>query len=179
MPSTPACYDPVAKGLHWLMALLVIGLWSVGLVMDDLPKGDVRSQVIGLHKAMGVVVLVLAMARLGWRLGHPAPELPATMPALERLAAKLGHWALYGLMIALPVDGILLSQAGGRVVNVFGVVLPTVLDKNEALKEIFETAHEAMGWLLAVVIAVHVAAALRHHFMLKDDVLTRMLPRHR
>lgn len=174
---TPSSYDPVTKTLHWLMAFLIIGLWCVGLVMDDMPKGDLRTQVFGIHKAFGVLVLLLAFVRLGWRLGKGAPDLPAAMPPLERLGAKLGHVALYALMIAMPIDGILLSQSGGRAVNVFGLVLPTVIEKNEALKKAFEEGHEIMAWILAVVVVVHVAAAIRHHVMLKDDVLKRMLPR--
>lgn len=176
MPTAPTAYDPFTKSLHWLMALLIIGLWSVGLVMEDMPKGDLRSQVIGIHKAVGVIVLVLAVVRLGWRLTNRAPELPATMPAFERLGAKLGHVTLYVLMIALPIDGILMSQAGGRAVNVLGFVLPTVIEKNEQLKHLFGEGHEIMAWALAAVLVIHVAAAIRHHVLLKDDVLKRMLP---
>lgn len=176
MSSHPTQYDSVAKGLHWLMAVLIIGLWCVGLTMEEMPKGDLRSQIIGLHKAFGVVVLALVVVRLAWRASHAAPELPAAMPSLERLGAKLGHLALYGLMIALPVDGILMSQAGGRAVNVFGLVLPTLVEKNEEMKHFYGEGHELMAWILAVVLVVHVAAALRHHIVLKDDVLRRMLP---
>lgn len=176
MSSQPSQYDAVAKSLHWLMAALIIGLWSVGLAMEEMPKGDLRSQIIGLHKAFGVVVLALVVLRLAWRATHAAPELPAAMPPLERLGAKLGHLALYGLMVALPVDGILMSQAGGRAVNVFGFVLPTLVEKNEQMKHFWGEGHELLAWGLAAVVAVHVAAALRHHVMLKDDVLRRMLP---
>ncbi|NFV78972.1 cytochrome b [Magnetospirillum aberrantis] len=175
--SSSSRYDPVAKSLHWLMAALIIGLWGVGLGMEELPKGDLRSQIIGLHKALGVVVLALVVVRLAWRATHSAPTLPATMPAWEQLGAKLGHLALYGLMIAIPAAGILMSQSAGRDVNVFGWILPTLVEKSDDLKEVFGEAHETLAWLLAVVLVVHVVAALRHHFMLKDDVLSRMLPR--
>ena len=175
--SSSSRYDPVAKNLHWLMAALIIGLWGVGLGMEELPKGDLRSQIIGWHKALGVVVLALVIVRLAWRATHSAPPLPATMPAWEQLGAKLGHLALYGLMIAIPAAGILMSQSAGRDVNVFGWILPTLVEKSDDLKEVFGEAHETLAWLLAVVLVVHVVAALRHHFMLKDDVLSRMLPR--
>lgn len=174
--STPAHYDPVAKSLHWLMAFLIIGLWCVGLSLDELPKGDLRTQIIGMHKAFGVVVLALAVLRLAWRATHPAPALPDHMPGWEQLGAKLGHLALYALMIAIPVDGILMSQSGGRAVSVFGWVLPTFVEKNEQMKEFFGEGHELLAWVLAVVLLAHVAAALRHHVVLKDDVLRRMLP---
>lgn len=169
-------YDPLAKSLHWLMALLIIGLWSVGLMMEALPKGEFRGQVFGLHKAFGVVVLALALIRLGWRMTRGAPALPKAMTPFERNAARLGHLALYGLMILLPVDGILLSQSAGRAVTVLGWQLPTVIGKHDMLNELFEEAHGAMAWMLAAVVAVHAAAALRHHLVLKDDVLRRMLP---
>ncbi|HTH15021.1 MAG TPA: cytochrome b [Magnetospirillum sp.] len=174
--ASPVHYDPVAKTLHWLMAALIIGLWCVGLSTEALPKGDLRSQVIGLHKAFGVVVLALVVIRLAWRATHLAPELPGSMPPMERLGAKLGHLALYGLMVALPLDGILMSQTAGRPVNVFGLTLPTILDKNEALKGVFGLGHEVLAWVLAVVLVVHVAAALRHHWVLKDEIMRRMLP---
>ncbi|MGE5476383.1 MAG: cytochrome b [Bacteroidales bacterium] len=174
--SSPAQYDSVAKSLHWLMALLIIGLWCVGLVMEDMPKGDLRSQIIGMHKAFGVIVVVLAVVRLAWRATHAAPALPSVMPGWEQLAAKLGHLALYGLMFALPIDGILMSQSGGRDVNVFGFVLPTLVQKNDEMKHFFGEGHELMAWVLAAVLVVHVVAAVRHHVVLKDDVLRRMLP---
>lgn len=174
--SSPTQYDPIAKSLHWLMAFLIIGLWCVGLTMEEMPKGDLRSQIIGMHKAFGVVVLALVVVRLAWRATHTAPALPASMPKLEQLGAKLGHLALYGLMIALPVDGILMSQSGGRDVNVFGFVLPTLVEKNEQMKHFYGEGHELMAWALAVVLVVHVGAAIRHHVMLKDDVMRRMLP---
>jgi cytochrome b561 len=144
--------------------------------MEDMPKGDLRSQIIGMHKAFGVIVVVLAVVRLAWRATHAAPALPSAMPGWEQLGAKLGHLALYGLMFALPIDGILMSQAGGRDVNVFGFVLPTLVQKNDELKHFFGEGHELMAWVLAAVLVVHVVAAVRHHVVLKDDVLRRMLP---
>jgi cytochrome b561 len=173
-PSTR--YDPVAQLLHWGMALAMIALWIVGQTLESLPKGPLRSDIIGMHKSVGVLVLVLAVVRLGWRFLHPAPALPATMNAREMLAARLGHAALYGLMILMPIDGILLSQSGGRAVAMFGLPLPTLVEKSEPLHELFEAGHGLMGWVLALVLVVHVAAALHHHFRLKDDVLRRMLP---
>lgn len=176
MTDHPQNYDSMAKALHWLMAALIIALWCVGEGFDLLPKGDLRSQVIGLHKAFGVIVIILAVLRLTWRATHTAPALPATMPAWEQLGAKLGHLALYGLMFALPLSGILMSQSGGRAVSVFGLILPDIIGKDEALHEFFQESHEVLASLLAIVLVVHVAAALRHHIMLKDDVLRRMLP---
>lgn len=169
-------YDSVAIALHWLMALLLIGLFGLGLVLDDFPKGDLRGQLFGLHKAFGTLVLVLVTARLAWRLTHAAPALPDSMTGLEATLARLGHLALYALMIVLPLSGIVMSQAGDHPVSMFGWVLPTLVQPNHDLKEAFEEVHGVLAWGLAAVVGLHLLAALRHHFMLKDDVLARMLP---
>lgn len=174
---SPERYDGIAQALHWIMALAMIGLWLLGHSFEFVPKGPLRSEVIGLHKAVGVIVLVLAVARLSWRLARPQPSLPATMIGLERLVAKLGHVALYLMMFGLPVDGVLMSQSGDHQVSVFGLVLPVLVDKNDALNGLLKQGHEFLGWTLAVILIGHVAAALRHHLVLKDDVLLRMLPR--
>ncbi|MBR9971426.1 cytochrome b [Magnetospirillum sulfuroxidans] len=175
--NSAARYDAVAMALHWLMALMIIGLWSLGLVLEDLPKGDFRSQMFGLHISMGTIILVLTFARLGWRLARPTPELPAAMVGLERLAAGAAHIGLYALMVGLPLAGILLVETGGRPLSVFGLqVLPALMEKSEVLHDAFEGIHSAFAWILAVLVAGHALAALRHHFLLKDDVLSRMLP---
>ncbi|ARJ67091.1 cytochrome B [Magnetospirillum sp. ME-1] len=171
-----ARYDAVARILHWVMAAAILALWVIGHMIDVLPKGPVRSEVIGLHKAIGVILLVMAVARLAWRLTRPQPPLPATMPAVERLMASAGHVGLYVLMVLIPLDGILLSQSAGREVSVFGLVLPVLVGKDDALKGMLKGGHVALGWILAVVLAGHVAAALRHRFILKDDIMARMLP---
>jgi cytochrome b561 len=172
----PETYDPLAKSLHWLMALLIIGLWAVGIIMEDLPKGDLKGQVYGLHKGIGVILLALTVLRLTWRTARGAPALPDSMRGMERTAAHAGHVLLYVLMVTLPISGILMSQTGGRPVAVFGWTLPTLAGKNEALHEVFEGGHAVMAWALAALLIGHVLAALRHHVMLKDNVLSRMLP---
>ncbi len=172
----PANYDSVTKTLHWLMALLIIGLWVVGQLMGDLPKGDFRAQVYGWHKGLGVALLVLVLLRLAWRFGAGVPPLPATMQGRERAAAHAGHILLYLLMVLLPIDGILLSQTGGRAVMLAGWPLPTLIGKDDGLHDMFEAGHAVMAWGLALLVVGHVGAALRHHYVLRDTVLTRMLP---
>lgn len=172
----PARYDSVARVLHWVMAVAILALWVIGHMIDALPKGPVRSEVIGLHKGIGVILLVMAVARLAWRVARPQPALPVSMPAMERLIASAGHVGLYLLMVLIPLDGILLSQSAGREVSVFGLVLPVLVGKDDALKDVLKGGHVALGWILAVVLAGHVAAALRHRFILKDDIMARMLP---
>jgi cytochrome b561 len=173
--AVPGRYDAVARILHWVMAAAILALWVVGHMIDAVPKGPVRTEMIGLHKAIGVVLLVMAVARLAWRLIRPQPPLPESMPVGEQLMAAAGHVALYGLMVLIPLDGILMSQSGGREVSVFGLVLPALVGKDDALKTVFKGGHEVLGWVLAVVLVGHVAAALRHRFVLKDGVMDRML----
>jgi cytochrome b561 len=169
-------YTSSLKLLHWLMAALIIGLFAVGLLMGDLPKGDLRGTVYGLHKGFGVIVLALLAVRLASRLKGGVPDLPPAMGQGERMVAKWGHVALYALMALVPVAGILMSQSGGHPVAVMGWTLPTLVGKDEGIHEIFEEAHEVLSWTMAAIVAGHVLAALRHHFALKDGVLTRMLP---
>lgn len=175
--SSPARYDAVAMSLHWLMAVIIIGLWSLGLIMEELPKGDFRNEMKALHVSIGAIVLGLTVLRLGWRLSKPAPELPQSMTGLEQLMAGAAHVGLYVLMLVLPVSGIAIVETGGRALNVFGFqVLPAVMAKHEGLHDLAEDGHGLLAWILAAIVIGHLLAALRHHLLLKDDVLARMLP---
>lgn len=174
--TSPTRYDPAMMILHWLMALVIIGLWGMGQVMEDLPKGDLRAQVFGVHKGVGMIMLALVAVRLAWRATHPQPELPGGMGPVERLAAVWGHRVLYFLMVAMPVSGFVMSQSAGFPVKVFGMALPTLVEKSKPLREAAEAAHGAMGWVLGILLVAHVAAALRHQYLLRDGVLDRMRP---
>ncbi|MDO8605855.1 MAG: cytochrome b [Phaeospirillum sp.] len=174
--TAPERYDPVARALHWGMAAAIMAIWVVGHMIDALPKGAMRTEVVGLHKSIGVVMLALVLGRLAWRVARPQPPLPNSMPMRERLTAQLGHITLYILMLAIPIDGILMSQSAGREVAVFGLALPTMVAKNDGLREAFKAGHGLLGWVLALVLAGHVVAVLRHHLILKDEILHRMLP---
>ncbi|MDA8229853.1 MAG: cytochrome b [Magnetospirillum sp.] len=170
-------YHPIAKILHWGMAALIIGLLVLGHFMEEIPKGtDLRLEAFTIHKAIGVVALLLALARIGWRLTAGAPAAPASLTPAEQRVGHLMHLALYVLMIAMPLAGILMSQAGGHPVALLGVDIPNLIGKDPGLHEMFEDTHGALGWVLAVLVFVHAAAALRHHYQLRDDVMKRMLP---
>lgn len=176
MRNTSERYGAMAQGLHWLMALMIIALFGVGLWMGGLPNGEFKGQVYGLHKSMGVLVLLLVIVRLAWRQMNVQPR-PQEGAAWEHTFASVMHWALYALMLAVPLIGWIMSDTGGRPVSFFGLVtFPLVIGKNEPVHEALETAHAVSAILMMALVVVHTAAAVWHHRVRKDSVLTRMLP---
>jgi cytochrome b561 len=170
-------YTRTAKSLHWLMAIMLFGLLALGFYMADLPLSPSKLKLFSWHKWAGVTVFMLVFIRLAWRVTHQPPALPASMPKTMQLAAHAGHLALYGLMLAIPLTGWLMSSAKGFQTVWFGIVpLPDLLQKNKALGDLLRQVHEALNLLLVAMIAVHVLAALKHHFIDRDDILKRMLP---
>lgn len=173
-------YTATAKFLHWLMALLIIGLLALGFVMTEMPLSPQKLQVYSWHKWAGVTVFVLLLVRLSWRIAHRPPPLPWHMGRLEQAGAHLGHLVLYLLMIALPITGWLMSSAKGFQTVWFGVLpIPDLLAKDKALGDLLQQVHESLSWVLVALLVLHVVAALKHHFINHDDILTRMLPRRR
>ena len=172
-------YTSTAKVLHWLMAILFFGLLALGFYMHDLPLSPEKLKLFSWHKWAGVSAFLLVWLRLFWRVTHRPPALPANMPKLMQLAAHAGHLLLYGLMIAIPLSGWLMSSAKGFQTVWFGVLpIPDLLDKNKEVGDLLKNVHESLNFLFVAVIAGHLGAALKHHFVDKDDILTRMLPKH-
>ena len=168
-------YTPVAKGLHWLMAVMIIGLLALGIYMHELPLSPQKLALYSWHKWFGVTAFLLVWLRLAWRVTHRPPALPESMSPLMRLAAHAGHAALYVLMIAIPLSGWLMSSAKGFQTVWFGVLpIPDLVGRDKALGDLLQEVHEALNVLLMLTLAGHVAAALWHHFVLKDDTLRRM-----
>lgn len=170
-------YGRVAIAFHWLTVLLLIGSFSLGWYMHDLEASPLRARLFAYHKWLGVTIFLLVVLRLGWRLAVPPPPLPATMKSWERSAARLSHWVLYALVVAIPLSGWLMSSAKGYQTLYFGVLpIPDLLSKNPDLGEWLEEVHEAVGKVFLAVVAVHVLAALKHHYRDRDDVLARITP---
>ena len=174
----------VAMLLHWLMALVIIGMIAVGFFMEDITPIGLRVQIYQLHKSLGLTILLLALVRLAWRLSHRAPALPVQMPAWEKLAARLSHVALYAFMIVMPLTGWLYISTSSSTYPTlyFGLFeVPKLAFFSDASRKdmhnLFGGAHELLAFGAIALISVHVAAALKHHFIDRDDVLTRMLPR--
>ena len=172
-------YTGTAKSLHWLMAILLFGLLALGFYMHDLPLSPEKLKLYSWHKWAGVTAFLLVLVRLAWRVTHLPPALPASMPRIMQLAAHAGHFALYALMIAIPLSGWLMSSAKGFQTVWFGVLpIPDLLDKNKELGDLLAIVHKGLNLLFVAVLAGHIGAALKHHFIDRDDILTRMLPKH-
>ena len=173
-------YTRTAIFLHWLVALGLVGTFSLGFYMEGLPFSPGKLKFYAWHKWAGMVLLVLAVARLAWRMSHPAPPLPSGMSRVSTMAAHAGHWLLYALMLAIPLSGWLMSSALGVPVVWFGIwQLPDLVAKDPALGELLTDVHVVLNYTLAAAVVGHVVAALHHHFIKKDAVLMRMVPSRR
>ncbi len=172
-------YTQTAKSLHWLMAILLFGLLALGFYMHDLPLSPEKLQLYSWHKWAGVTAFLLVLVRLAWRIAHRPPALPDSMPKTMQLAAHAGHLGLYLLMLAIPLSGWLMSSAKGFQTVWFGVLpIPDLLDKNKELGDLLQQVHMLLNLAFIAILAGHIGAALKHHFIDKDDILTRMLPKH-
>ncbi len=164
-------YHRVSRWLHWGIGLLIVVNLVVGIGHDALPK----SWMLG-HISIGLTVLALSLVRLVWRLTHTVPPLPGDISRAEGLAARGLQWLFYGLMIAVPLSGWIMTSAGKWPIMWFGLIeVPKwAVVKGTPLFEAAHEGHEIMGYAWAALLVVHIVAALRHHFVLKNDILTRM-----
>jgi len=168
-------YGLIARLLHWLIAALVIGMLVGGSVLSFLPPGGFKSLVVAAHKSTGVFIFLLMTGRLLWRSINPRPRDLDAAPVLNYIANLL-HILLYILLLMQPVVGILMSQAFGYPVVFFGwFELPPLIWQSSLLSNFFREVHGVTAILLTAVIAVHAAAALKHHFIDGDRTLMRMI----
>ncbi|MCF8150794.1 MAG: cytochrome b [Burkholderiaceae bacterium] len=170
-------YTGIAISLHWLIALAIVGSFSLGLYMHELPLSPQKLKLYSWHKWAGVTIFLFVALRLGWRLFHRPPELPATMPDWQRKVAAATHVLLYVLMFAVPLSGWLMSSAKGFQTVWFGVLpLPDFLNKSETLGDTLQQVHMLLNFSMAALVLAHVGAALKHYFIDRDDILRRMIP---
>jgi cytochrome b561 len=168
-------YSRGAIAFHWAIAALVLfNLW-LGLFHDGLPR---EWKVMAVHKSVGITILVLTLGRIAWRLTHRPPHLPELMAGWEKAAAKGVHFVLYALLLILPLTGWLMSSnpLKPRPFSWFYLFDVPILPATPAIASGAHEAHELLGYLMAALVTIHIAAALRHHLLLRDKVLARMLP---
>lgn len=177
MRNTIDRYGSVAQSLHWVIVALVAVQIVLGIIGADLPVGMERLVTLSRHKSLGMTIFALMLLRLGWRLVNPVPALPAQIPRLEQRLARATHWTFYALLLAMPVVGWISSSASNLTVSWFGLfTFPDLVETDKELATSAKALHRAMAWTLMALVSLHAAAALRHHFLLKDSVLARMLP---
>jgi len=177
MSAAPSRYTATAIALHWGLAALIIGNLAFGLYMVGLPLTPQKLRYLSYHKWTGITVLALSAARLLWRWKHPAPALPGSMKPWEQRAARASHACLYVLFFAAPLSGWLFSSAAGfKTVYLALVPIPDLLEKNKEAADVLRIVHRSINYLLGALVALHAAAALKHHFVDRDGVMRRMLP---
>ncbi len=175
--NSPRRWGSFAQLLHWVIVALILLQVTLALIADDLPLGMKKLAMLARHKSVGITILGLAVIRLLWRWTNPTPALPDGLKPYERFLAHFTHAALYLLLFAMPLSGWLMSSARGFPVSWFGLVqLPDLVPKSRPLYEALLETHDLLALGLGAVVLLHAAAALKHHYFLKDDVLRRMLP---
>jgi cytochrome b561 len=169
-------YDTVSRSLHWLIALMVFAQLAMGKLAEVEPGEE--GSLFTVHSGLGFLVLALMLLRLGWRLSHDVPPPPARTPPLLRAVASVTHIGFYVLLVLLPLSGWLLTSAEGEAASFFGAFAVPALPVpgGEDSEDLIEETHELLGNVVLALAALHVLAALKHHFIDRDDVLRRMLP---
>jgi cytochrome b561 len=174
-----ARYTSTAIALHWLVALLLLGQFGFGLLLEEIPRGTPeRGFYVNLHKSSGLLIGLLIVLRIGWRLSHKAPPLPDSTPGWQQRAARFSHFALYLCMLALPLSGYLASNFSKHGIKFFNVVrwAPWGPD-DKALYAFFNQTHHLAAALLALFVTVHLLAVAKHMLIDRDGLLLRMWPR--
>jgi cytochrome b561 len=174
--NTTRAWGSLSKAFHWLIVLLIINQWWIAERAEDL-KGLAKLQALAWHKSFGMTILILAVLRLAWRLMNPTPDLTAETKPWERTLAKISHVLLYVLIFAMPLTGWMMSSAKNFPVSWFKLFqFPDLVAPSEQTFRLMQDAHHLLFSGLVCVALLHVAGALKHHFIDRNDVLKRMLP---
>jgi cytochrome b561 len=167
-------FHPFARVLHWLMSIMILTMLFVGAGMVTSVEAK-HAWLLSIHRPLGITIFILALIRLGFRLTHKAPPLPADMPEWQKLAAHGSHWMLYGLMIAMPLIGWGMLSAGNFPVTLWsGFQLPPILPAGPTLYAWLREAHRYLAWLFFLTFLAHMGAALMHGLIRRDGVLESM-----
>ena len=175
--NTNRAWGVVSKTLHWAIVLMILYQWYLGMHALSLGNSPAKISVFALHKSLGMTVFMLAIVRLVWRWANPVPSLEGVTKGWERLAAGFSHVALYGLIFLMPITGLLMSSARNFPVSWFGVFqFPDLVAPDKPTFERMRDLHHTLFAALVIVALLHIAGALKHHFIDRNAVLKRMLP---
>jgi cytochrome b561 len=169
-------YTLTARIFHWVTAALVVTMLPIGIAMANADFGPAQNTLYHLHRSIGAVLLPIMLARLIYRLRHPAPPLPPDIPEIQQMAAHVNHWALYVLIILQALVGWIATSAYRAPILVFWLFeLPPIWPEDRAFSEQMFAVHRMMGITIALLVVMHIGAALYHRFVRRDRVLMRML----
>jgi cytochrome b561 len=175
MLSEITIYSRLAIALHWLIGIALLATFSFGLYMVELPFSPQRLKQYNWHKWAGMTILLLSAIRLLWRLTHKPPALPASTPAYQRLTSSVTHKLMYVLFFVIPLAGWAYSSALGFPIVLYGVIeMPDLVSRDQELAQTLKLIHQYSAFGLAALVAIHIAAALQHHFIHRDGLLARM-----
>ncbi len=162
--------------LHWLMAIMIIGLIVSGLIMVDVPKSNPQHHLLfKFHKSIGISIGMLIIARVIVRIRYVAPALPSTISVLSKKLANVTHWILYALMIVIPISGYLMCTWKGPPVAWFGILLPHLFNKDDVHANIAEKVHHTSAYILLVLLCIHVGAVLFHLIKHRVNLIRRIV----
>jgi cytochrome b561 len=175
--NTIISYGSVSKFLHWLIFLMITSLLIVGFTMGGISDKALKGQVINVHKIIGSCVLLIMLFRVFWTLINIKPKLPDRTPRVQAFLSHIVHFTLYFLLIFIPISGAIMSSAAGYSTNFGFFSLSLPIAKNKAVSDLFGEIHQILAWVIICVLTLHILAALKHHYINRDSILVRMLPR--
>lgn len=174
--NTKSTYGCVTKTFHWICALLIISLLTVGCLMGYIDDKPTKGMVVNVHKVIGLTTLSIGILFILWSMMSTKPKYPQAMARWEIQLATFVRFFLYGILIVMPISGWIMSTASEHIPHFFGTKLPMPwIPVSKPLSSFGKNIHNYLAWLIAIAVGLHILGALKHHFMDKNDVLKRML----
>lgn len=173
--NTYQSYGSVSKFFHWAIFILILGMIIYGFVLGDFPKAW-KALGYNIHKLIGLTVLILMVLRMIWAFMNPKPKLPSKTPLWQIAAERLMHFSFYLVLLAMPIVGWIMAVAANKPPKLFGYSLTLPIAPNEVLAKQMGLTHEILAYVIIAMVVLHVGAALKHHYINKDNILKRMMP---
>ncbi|MEM8844004.1 MAG: cytochrome b [Pseudomonadota bacterium] len=174
--NTQSHWGLVTRLFHWLMAIAILVMIAVGVTMINLPTSPLKIDMFKFHKSLGMLLLLLALLRLFWRFTNPVPLLPDYLPQKEKFLVHAGQYVMYGLLIFIPLSGWIINSAANIPMQWFGLfVVPPIVGPSIEMEDYAKTAHLTFIIILGIILCAHIGAALRHHYINKNNILMNML----